>query len=225
MHTVDLGNVLIRASNISKSFERGQVRALDNVSLEIFEGEVLAITGPSGSGKTTLLQILGTLRKPDKGEVLFEEKDYRSIRSHASFRSRQFGFIFQFPQLIPVLTAEENVMLPLIGSDLALGKMRSRARELLDMADASHLSKRRVSHLSAGEKQRVSLCRAFANQPRLILADEPTGFLDRENRHKIMDLMKDFNKEFGTTQVLTTHDQELKDWAMRNLKLSDGKIV
>jgi ABC-type lipoprotein export system ATPase subunit len=225
MHTTDTVNTLLRATGINKSFEKGRVRALDNISLDIANGEILAVTGPSGSGKTTLLQILGTLRSPDSGEIIFEEQNYRSIKSLAGFRNRVLGFIFQVPLLIPVLTAVENIMLPLLGSELSLEEMQARAVDLLQMADSENLAVRRVKNLSAGERQRISLCRAFINSPRLVLADEPTGFLDKDNRMRIMDLMKSFNDRFGTTMVLATHDSELTDWAQRHLELSHGKFV
>ncbi len=217
-------DTLVRAEGIIKRFEKGAVTALDGVSLRIGKAETISVVGPSGSGKTTLLQILGTLRYPDAGNLFFEERNYREIADTAKFRNRSMGFVFQGPLLIPVLTSVENVMLSLVRSDVTLREMRKRAEEVLDLAQSSHLKNRRAANLSAGERQRISVCRAFVARPKLVLADEPTANLDRENRRAVLDLMRLFNRTFQTAVLIATHDPEVTSWAQRWIHLVDGQI-
>jgi ABC-type lipoprotein export system ATPase subunit len=216
--------MLIRAKGITKHFEGGTVTALDRVSVEIGKAETVSLVGPSGSGKTTLLQILGTLRQPDEGELFFEGRNYPEVRDTARFRNRSLGFVFQSPLLIPVLTAVENVMTPLVQTHLPLKEVRWRAEEVLEMARSGHLANRRASNLSAGERQRISVCRAFVGRPAVILADEPTANLDRDNREAVLGLMALFNQTFQTAIVLATHDPEVKSWAERGIFLVDGRV-
>lgn len=217
-------DTLVRAEGIIKRFEKGAVTALDGVSLRIGKAETISVVGPSGSGKTTLLQILGTLRHPDAGELFFEGQDYREITDAAKFRNRSMGFVFQAPLLIPVLTAVENVMLPLVRSELSLKEMKRRAGEILDLAQSGHLKNRRAANLSTGERQRISVCRAFVGRPKLVLADEPTANLDRGNRKAVLDLMMLFNRTFQTAIAVATHDPEVTSWAQRWIHLVDGRI-
>jgi lipoprotein-releasing system ATP-binding protein len=216
--------VLIKAKGIIKHFEGGTVTALDSVSLEIGKAETVSVVGPSGSGKTTLLQILGTLRQPDEGELLFEGRSYPEVHDTAKFRNRFLGFVFQSPLLLPVLTAVENVMIPLVQTHLPPKEMRRRAEEILDMARSGHLVNRRAANLSAGERQRISVCRAFVGRPAFVLADEPTANLDRGNREAVLGLMTLFNQTFQTAIAVATHDPEVRAWAQRGIYLVDGRI-
>ena len=217
-------DLIIRADGIVKCFDGGEVTALDGASLHIKREETVAVVGPSGSGKTTLLQILGTLRVPDEGELFFEGASYRTIADIAKFRRKTFGFVFQSPLLVPSLTAVENVILPLIGTEISLREMKEHAVEILTLAQSDHLANRRAANLSAGEKQRVSVCRAFVSKPKLVLADEPTANLDRGNRGTVLNLMTLFNQTFRTAIAVATHDPEVTAWAQRAVSLMDGRI-
>jgi len=214
---------------VSKFFQRGPttVRALDGVELEIEPGEFVALEGPSGSGKTTLLQLLGALDRPSSGRVLFEGSDLAAMSDGAlaELRSRSFGFVFQQFNLIPTLTAVENIeakLAPVAGRDPGL---RTRALALLDevglLARADHLP----AHLSGGEQQRVAIARALSVEPRVVLADEPTGNLDTQTGADVVDLLAGLAAEHGATVIVATHDAELAGRAPRRLGMRDGRLA
>jgi putative ABC transport system ATP-binding protein len=206
-------------------FQRGPttVRALDGVALEIGAGEFVALEGPSGSGKTTLLQLLGALDRPSGGEVLFEGRDLAKLgdRELATLRLRSFGFVFQQFNLIPTLTAVENVEAKLIPA----GGTRGRALELLGEVGLAERSDHLPHQLSGGEQQRVAIARALAVEPRVVLADEPTGNLDTETGLEIIDLLSGLAAEHGSTVIVATHDATLASRAPRRLRLRDGRLV
>jgi putative ABC transport system ATP-binding protein len=208
-----------------KFFQRGPttVRALDGVTLELAAGEFVALEGPSGSGKTTLLQLLGALDRPSGGEVLFEGRDLATLadRDLAELRLRSFGFVFQQFNLIPTLTAVENVEAKLIPA----GGTRERALELLGEVGLAERSDHLPHQLSGGEQQRVAIARALSVEPRVVLADEPTGNLDTETGREIIDLLAGLAAEHGSTVIVATHDVTLAARAPRRLALRDGRLV
>ncbi len=210
---------------VEKFFQRGPttVRALDGVSLEIGAGEFVALEGPSGSGKTTLLQLLGALDRPSGGEVLFEGNDLAKLadRELAQLRLRSFGFVFQQFNLIPTLTAVENVEAKLIPA----GGTRERALELLGEVGLAERSDHLPHQLSGGEQQRVAIARALSVEPRVVLADEPTGNLDTETGREIIDLLAGLAAEHGSTVIVATHDATLAARAPRRIAMRDGRLV
>uniref|UniRef100_A0A7C4CCS0 ABC transporter ATP-binding protein n=1 Tax=Fervidobacterium thailandense TaxID=1008305 RepID=A0A7C4CCS0_9BACT len=220
---------MVIAENISKIYGSGnsKVIALDGVNLEIFAGEIVAILGPSGSGKTTLLNILAGLDLPTSGRVFIENKDITSMseEERTRFRGKNMGFIFQFFNLVPVLTAVENVELPLLLNGVDYSTARKRALELLERMNVAHRKDAYPSQLSGGEQQRVSIARALATNPKIIWADEPTGALDEKNGEQIKRLIVELNREYGTTFVIVTHDLNVARIANRIIRMNSGKIV
>lgn len=215
---------MIKATNIHKSF--GDLEVLKGVDLHITKGEIVSIVGPSGAGKTTLLQIIGTLDKPNKGQVEINGIDFSKLteKELANFRNKHIGFIFQFHQLLPEFTALENVTIPaLIGGQNAK-KANARAKELLNYLQLSDRMEHKPSELSGGEKQRVAVARALINEPGLILADEPSGSLDSKNRDELHKLLFDLREKFGLTIVIVTHDKELAALSDRVIEMKDGNI-
>jgi putative ABC transport system ATP-binding protein len=210
---------------VAKFFQRGPstVRALDGVDLEIEAGEFVALEGPSGSGKTTLLQLLGALDRPSAGDIVFEERDLGSLpdRKLADLRLRSFGFVFQQFNLIPTLTAVENVEVKLA----PVGGGRERALRLLDEVGLSGRADHLPAHMSGGEQQRVAIARALSVDPRVVLADEPTGNLDTATGGEIIDLLAGLAAEHGSTVIVATHDAELAARAPRRLAMRDGRLV
>ncbi|MBR5539796.1 MAG: ABC transporter ATP-binding protein [Clostridia bacterium] len=218
---------LIELQHVSKVYEGGeQVRALDDVSLTIDDGEFVAVIGQSGSGKSTLMNILGCLDVPTKGRYLLGGRDMSRVSSAvgAAVRSRQIGFIFQGFHLIPSLTAEENVELPLIYRGMGREERRRRTAESLRRVGLSERVRHRPSELSGGQQQRVAIARALAASPPLILADEPTGNLDSVSGAEIMQMLHELNRE-GHTVVLITHDNAIADAAARRIVIRDGRVV
>lgn len=219
--------VVISARELVKTFgtKNNKVNAVDGVSLEVYKGEMVAITGQSGSGKSTLLNLLGGLDKPDSGRIIALDEDITAIKDSrlAEYRRRRSGFVFQFYNLIPVLNVEENIALPL-NLD---GKNADKA-ELERLLKLLGLEERRyhyANQLSGGQQQRVSIGRAIINKPPCIFADEPTGNLDSKNSREIISLFKQIIKEYGTTIVLVTHDGSIAAEADRVITMSDGKII
>jgi putative ABC transport system ATP-binding protein len=210
--------------DVRKSFENGRIRALENVSLELDEGELVALTGPSGGGKSTLLNLIGALDRPDSGEIVVAGMDVTRLADPARYRADTVGFVFQFHNLITTLTALENVQVPMLGKRRRAERDR-RARELLDEVG---LGGRTASHpptLSGGERQRVAIARALANEPRLLLADEPTGALDSETGAQILALLRGVREEHGTTILLVTNDDAVAAQADRVLRIRDGVLT
>jgi putative ABC transport system ATP-binding protein len=210
--------------HVFRSFEDGTISALADVSFRIGEGEFVAVTGPSGCGKSTLLNLIGALDRPDSGEIDVAGKRVSDVDG-ADYRASVVGFVFQFHNLIPTLTASENVQLPMFGRGLARGERVTRARGLLDEVGLSERRSAYPATLSGGERQRVALARALANEPRLLLADEPTGALDTATGGLIVELLQRVRAERGTTILLVTNDPEVARAADRTLPIRDGRIA
>ncbi len=218
---------ILDVKNLSKIYGKGEtrVRALDNVSFSVNKGEFVAIVGPSGSGKSTLLHILGGVDVPTSGSVIINGEDISQLdeTALAIFRRRQIGLIYQFYNLIPILTVEENLTLP-----LRLDGRKPDKRQIDTLVDTLGL-KERLGHLpnqlSGGQQQRVSIGRALANNPALLLADEPTGNLDSENSKEIISLLRYFNKQFNQTVIIITHDERIALSCDRVIAIEDGKIT
>jgi len=221
--------IIVKAENLSKIYGSGssKVVALDSVNLEIYKGEIVAILGPSGSGKTTLLNLLAGLDVPTSGTIVIDGQEITKMSEEekAKFRAKNMGFIFQFFNLIPVLTAVENVELPLLLNKVPVADARKRALELLELMGISHRKDAYPSQLSGGEQQRVSIARALSTTPKIIWADEPTGALDVKNGEQIKKLIIELNKELGTTFVIVTHDQSVAQIANRIMRMENGRIV
>ncbi len=219
---------IVKLDNVTKVYVDGpiEVKALKGVSLEVEHGEFLCIMGPSGSGKTTLLNIISTLDKPTSGRVKICDVDVTSIpeKKLARFRLRNIGIVFQFHNLIPELTALDNVALPAIISGVSVEEGRRRARKLLNMLGLSHREKHRPPQLSGGERQRIAIARALINGPKLLVCDEPTGNLDYKSKVAVLDLLKRINREHGTTVIVVTHDPLVAEYSSRSLRLIDGRI-
>lgn len=216
---------MIKAKNIHKSF--GELEVLKGVDLSVGKGEIVSVVGPSGAGKTTLLQIIGTLDKPDLGEIIVDDVDVRKLSADklSIFRNKHIGFIFQFHQLLPEFTALENVIIPALIGKTDTRKATERAKELLDYLQLSDRLTHKPSELSGGEKQRVAVARALINNPSLILADEPSGSLDSQNKIELHKLLFDLRDKFGLTEVIVTHDKELAGLCDRTIEMKDGGIL
>ena len=215
---------MIELDNITRSF--GSLQVLKGISLKVEKGEVISITGPSGAGKTTLLQIMGSLDKPDSGHVLYDGQDITlmSEKEIASFRGKHIGFVFQFHQLLPEFTALENITIPMLISGKGMRQATSRAKELLDLLGLSDRADHKPAELSGGEKQRIAVARALANQPDVILADEPSGSLDTKNKEELHKLFFNLRDQLGQTFVIVTHDESLAAMTDRTIHLLDGVI-
>ena len=217
--------VLIEVHNVTRHFEAGRVRALDGVTFMLREREFVAVIGPSGSGKTTLLQILGALDAPTSGDISFHGQSVQAIRDLSAFRARTIGFIFQSFHLLPTLTALENVQIPMFEMPWKAPERRRRAAELLQAVGLGERLDHRPAQLSGGERQRVAVARSLANEPRLLLADEPTGNLDSASARCILDLLGAIHQQHGTSLVVVTHNPEVAACADRTLRMLDGRVV
>lgn len=215
---------IINVSDVRKHYDGGQIKALDGVSLKVEEGEFLAIVGPSGCGKSTLLNMLGALDVPDSGAVCIDGADLGSERDLASFRRRTIGFVFQMHNLIPSLTALENVQVPLIEQRMRPHARRERAQALLTEVGLAERVNNLPTKLSGGERQRVAIARALVNDPRILIADEPTGAVDSENARRVIDLLKSICRTRRMTVVLVTHDPGVAAQADRIVRMLDGKV-
>jgi putative ABC transport system ATP-binding protein len=218
---------MIEIKNVSKVVRSGadDLTILDDVSLEIPDGQFVSIVGASGSGKSTLLGLIAGLDAPTKGEILIDGKDITKMSEDglATLRSEKIGFIFQSFHLIPSLTAFENILIPM--EILGLKDARTRAAQLLEDVGLTNRGHHFPTELSGGEQQRVAIARAFANQPKILLADEPTGNLDSRNGAHIFDLMTELHERHKITLVLVTHDAELASRSQREIRLRDGKVI
>jgi lipoprotein-releasing system ATP-binding protein len=220
---------LLRAHGLSKSFRSGseEVVVLDELSVEVQAGEFVALVGESGSGKTTLLHLLAALDTPTKGEVYFEGRRLSEFREgeRALYRNEKIGFVWQMHYLLPEFTALENVVIPQLIRGSSMSDARVRAWELLAEVGLEDASRRRVGELSGGEQQRVALARALANQPAILLADEPTGSLDHRTAERVIDLLENLHRAHHLTSVLATHNLDLARRANRTLRLAKGKLT
>lgn len=216
---------MIEVRDIVKSYDK--LRVLDGVSLDIGRGEIVAVTGPSGAGKTTLLQIVGSLERADSGSVSYEGTRLETLgeKALARFRNVNIGFIFQFHQLLPEFTLLENVEMPALIGGRSRTEARRRAMELIEYLGLGDRTTHKPSQLSGGERQRAAVARALVNNPRVVLADEPTGSLDSRNRAELHRLFFDLRRDMGHTFVIVTHDENLAADADRIIRLTDGHIA
>ncbi|WP_330959257.1 lipoprotein-releasing ABC transporter ATP-binding protein LolD [Photobacterium sp. 53610] len=224
-----MSNSLLVCRNLFKVYREAQLetQVLNDISLEINAGELVAIVGSSGSGKSTLLHLLGALDAPTKGDVFFKGQKLNSMSANkqAKIRNQDIGFVYQFHHLLADFTAEENVAMPLMIGGVSAVKAIEQARSILGQVGLSHRYTHRPSELSGGERQRVAIARALVNKPALVLADEPTGNLDHKTALEIYDLMRKLNRESGTAFLVVTHDNELASKLDRCLHMQDGQLA
>lgn len=217
---------IVVARDLVKVYGDGaEVRALDGLTMMVARGEFVAVMGPSGSGKSTLLHILGALDRPTSGEVWVDGQNLARIRDLDTFRARTVGFVFQLHNLIPTLTARENVEVPMMGQPVSRRERRRRAEELLERVGLRDRMNHLPNQMSGGERQRVAIARALANRPALLLADEPTGNLDSQSGAEVVALMRELNRDLGTTIIIVTHDPSVARRTDRILLMRDGRII
>ncbi len=218
-------SLMIETHELTRIYGDGEeIRALDGVTMSVKAGEFLAVMGPSGSGKSTLLNVLGTLDVPTSGKVFVNGQELSTLRDVDRFRAKTVGFMFQLHNLLPTLTARENVEIPMMGF-LKAGSRRKRAEELLQLVGLGERLNHLPGQLSGGQRQRVAVARALANRPPLVLADEPTGSLDTSAGQELMHLLKELNRSQGVTFIIVTHDPSVARQTQRVLVMADGKIV
>jgi len=216
---------IVEISNLKKSYEKGVIKALNGIDIKIKKGEFVSIIGPSGSGKSTLLNMLGALDIADEGSINVAGYNLRNGKNLNKFRANEIGFIFQLHNLIPNLSVIENIEIPMYSTKLSKKQMRERGLYLLDVVGITDKSHLKPTKLSGGERQRVAIARALANNPSIILADEPTGSLDSKNSEKIMDQLIKLHEEENVTLIMVTHDLNIAKLADRSIKVLDGKII
>ncbi|MBQ3909387.1 MAG: ABC transporter ATP-binding protein [Bacteroidaceae bacterium] len=216
---------MIQLRGITKSF--GSLQVLRGIDLDIARGEIVSIVGPSGAGKTTLLQIMGTLDRPDSGQTLIDGQDVSRLgeKRLALFRNQHIGFVFQFHQLLPEFTALENVMIPAFIGGAGRREAEQRATELLAFMGLQERATHKPNELSGGEKQRVAVARALMNNPSVVMADEPSGSLDSQNKEELHRLFFDLRDRFGQTFVIVTHDETLAGMTDRTIHMMDGMLM
>jgi putative ABC transport system ATP-binding protein len=223
------GQTLVRLSGVQRLYRRGaeEIQVLKGIDLEIAKGDFLALMGPSGSGKSTLLNLLGGIDRPTAGSIEFAGTRLESLGDGAlaRWRSRHVGFIFQLYHLLPVLTAAQNVELPLLLTGLGRGERQARVEAALTLVGLSDRARHKPAELSGGQEQRVGIARAIVTDPDILLADEPTGDLDRKSGDQILELLTELNRKFGKTIVMVTHDPHAAGKAQRTLHMSDGLLV
>jgi putative ABC transport system ATP-binding protein len=224
-----MSEAVLRTEKLFKTYEMGKrkIPALNDLNLQVNRGEFVAIMGPSGSGKTTLLNVLGCLDKPTSGKVILDDVDAANLPERELYKIRRdkIGFVFQTFNLLPYLNAAENVELPMENTKKTKSERRKKAQELLKLVGLEGREDHRPQRLSAGEQQRVAIARALANDPAIILADEPTGNLDTQNKYEIVRLLANLNIERGTTVIMVTHDSQVASHTERMFLLKDGKIL
>lgn len=216
---------MIHCRNITKKF--GDLQVLKGIDLTIEKGEIVSIVGPSGAGKTTLLQILGTLDKPDYGEIFYEKINVSLLKNNelAAFRNRYIGFVFQFHQLLPEFTALENVMIPALIGGFNRSEAEAQAKDILNLLGLADRIEHKPAALSGGEKQRVAVARALINRPAVVFADEPSGSLDTQNKNELHSLIFELRNQLNQTFVIVTHDEDLAQLTDRIIPMRDGKTV
>ena len=216
---------MIKAANISKSF--GKKKVIDNIDLNVEKGEIVSIVGPSGAGKTTLMNIIGTLDKPDSGNysLLINKVETSKLMENeiSKFRNTELGFVFQFHELLPEFTAKENICIPAMIKGVQKKEYVEKSETLMDILNIGKIMDQRPNELSGGEQQRVAVARALINEPKVLLADEPSGNLDSYNAKKLYELFFELRKKMGLTIITITHNKELSDLSDRKLRLIDGK--
>ncbi len=219
--------IMISASGLTKHFEDGRIRAVDDLDMEVAAGESVAICGPSGCGKTTLLNLIAGIDRPDAGTLTVGGHCLKELSSSAEdeFRRSVVGLVFQLHNLLPNLTALENVQIPMIAAGRPPRERRDRAQSLLERIGLADRANALTPTLSGGERQRVAIARALANEPRLLLADEPTGALDSKNGQLLLDLLSQLQRDTNTTLILVTHDAQVASHADRTLQMLEGRIV
>ncbi len=217
-------SIILEAINISKFYEDGQVKAVDDISLQVYTGEVLIIGGPSGSGKSTLLHLLGGLDLPSSGKVYFKGKSIQDVYGSKGFRVKNIGFVFQAFYLWQNLNVMENVMLPLMELPLTRRQRISRTKEIIEEVGLTDKIKAQVKLISMGQRQRVAVARALVANPSVIFADEPTGSLDSCNKENILQLLRRFNRQNKVTVVMVTHESPAVEYFDRKIQLLDGRI-
>ena len=215
----------IEVTGLVKTFEGGRLRALDGMDLVLAPGEFVTVVGPSGCGKSTLLHLIAALDRADAGTIRVHGRDIASSGNLARYRAREVGLVFQLDNLLPTLSAGENVQVPMFEAELSAGQRRQRARELLALVDLTAKEKNRPAELSGGERQRVAIARALANEPAILLADEPTGRLDSESGRRVLDLIQQLRDQRGLTVVLVTHEADVASRADRIVRMLDGRAV
>lgn len=215
---------VIEIQNLKKSFDDGKIKALNGLNLEIRKGEFVSIMGPSGSGKSTLLNMIGALDVADGGTIRVAGIDLTQNKDLNEFRSKEIGFVFQMHNLIPNLTVQENVEIPMYESDMSTRKMKDRALKLLKSVNLEDKSDQIPTRLSGGERQRVAIARALVNRPSIILADEPTGSLDSKTGDVILKLLRELHEKENVTLVMVTHEPYVGEMAERSINVLDGKI-
>jgi ABC-type lipoprotein export system ATPase subunit len=216
---------LVEVRGVVKWFEDGRIKALNGVNLSVQEGEFVAVVGPSGCGKSTLLHLIAALDRPTDGSVIVAGHDLANRDRLNEYRAHDVGIVFQLDNLLPTLSAIENVLVPMFESTLPAGRRRQRAAELLEAVGLTGKEKQRPAELSGGERQRVAVARALANDPPLLLADEPTGRLDSESGRRVLSLLADLRRSRGLTVILVTHEQGVAEAADRIVHMLDGRVV
>ena len=216
---------IIEINNLEKNYENGRVKALNGVDLKIKKGEFVSIIGPSGSGKSTLLNILGALDIADSGSINVSNYDLTKNKKLDEFRSKKIGFIFQLHNLIPNISVLENIEIPMFETKLSGKQRKIRALKLLDIVGLKDKADKKPTKLSGGERQRIAIARALANEPEIILADEPTGSLDSQTSRKILEQLNKLHKENNVTLIMVTHDMDVANLADRIIEVLDGKIL
>ncbi|MGB9936189.1 MAG: ABC transporter ATP-binding protein [Methanobacterium sp.] len=216
---------VIEIRGLKKSYDKGKIKALNGIDLEVKKGEFVSIIGPSGSGKSTLLNMIGALDKGDEGYIKVAGIDLMQKKDLSEFRSSQIGFVFQLHNLIPNLTVIENIQIPMLETSVSGKEMEERASKLLKAVELDDKIKQRPTKLSGGERQRVAIARALVNNPSIILADEPTGALDSKTGDIILNLLKDLHKKENVTLVMVTHEPYVANMADRIITVLDGKIM
>jgi ABC-type lipoprotein export system ATPase subunit len=217
--------IVIDVQDVVKTYEEGRIRALNGATLQIREGEFMAITGPSGCGKSTLLHLIAALDRPDTGRILVKGVDLTRVGDLSRYRAREVGLVFQLHNLLPTLSASANVQVPMYEAELSFWERRAKAQRLLEAVGLGDRANTPPTKLSGGERQRVAIARALANDPSILLADEPTGSLDSQAGQMVLDLLGGIREQRGVTLVLVSHDLQIASAAQRIVRMLDGRVV